>query len=211
MVAIRDPPLLRIQTLLLSCEKKLISELIGPGGRTISRLQEETGARINIDKSVNPCLITISATDNMAIEQCRVLVEEILNPPTTTICCDPRLAGDVIGQGGSTIRHVQGQTGARVDVESNRDALVCTVTITGTSEAMAAAKTMIDAIVNPPKACIECDQRRISDVIGPVRQCVLLPTLYYTSDVIGPVRQCVLPILYYTLYCARLFSYVVCF
>ena len=96
-----------------------------------------------------------------------MLVEAIISPPTTVVCCDPRRAGGLIGQGGATIRRIQDETGARVDVDADRDALVCTVTISGTPDSMEAARLMVESLVNPPSVAIECDQRRIGDVIGP--------------------------------------------
>ncbi len=55
--------------------REKIGELIGPGGRTIRKLQEETGTRIDIDDSTGR--VTVSGTDREGVETCIQRVREI--------------------------------------------------------------------------------------------------------------------------------------
>jgi polyribonucleotide nucleotidyltransferase len=60
----------RLLTVKIDPEK--IGKLIGPGGKTIKRIQEETGARIDIEDDGT---VYISAVDGAAAEKCRDIVE----------------------------------------------------------------------------------------------------------------------------------------
>jgi len=43
----------------------LFNTLFCKGGKTIQRIQEETGASIDINRNVQPCAVTISAGNNV--------------------------------------------------------------------------------------------------------------------------------------------------
>jgi polyribonucleotide nucleotidyltransferase len=60
----------RLLTIKIDPEK--IGKLIGPGGKTIKKIQEETGARIDIEDDGT---VYISAVDGSAAEKCRDIVE----------------------------------------------------------------------------------------------------------------------------------------
>ncbi len=60
----------RLLTVKIDPEK--IGKLIGPGGKTIKRIQEETGAQIDIEDDGT---VYISAVDGSAAEKCRDIVE----------------------------------------------------------------------------------------------------------------------------------------
>ncbi len=55
-----------------------IGDIIGPKGKTIRGIQEQTGAEINVDDSG---LVTISSTDGKAGERAREMVEAIVQEP----------------------------------------------------------------------------------------------------------------------------------
>jgi polyribonucleotide nucleotidyltransferase len=157
-----NPPSVAIE-----CDQRRIGDVIGPNGATITGIQDQTGARIDVDSNVNPCTITISGTDE-AIQAAGEIITSIVNPPTTVLTCDPSRVGDLIGPGGATINGIQEQTGARIDIDS--DVTPCRVSVSGpNSDSIRAAEELIARIVDPPTATIECDQRRIGDVFGPVR------------------------------------------
>ncbi len=62
----------RMVTLMIPQSK--IGELIGPGGKNIRRIQEGTGAEIEIEDDGR---VFISSADKNAVEACRAMVEEI--------------------------------------------------------------------------------------------------------------------------------------
>jgi polyribonucleotide nucleotidyltransferase len=66
----------RIQTLTISPEK--IGDLIGPKGKTIRGIQDETGAEITVDDSG---LVTIAAVGGEAMERARQMVAAITAEP----------------------------------------------------------------------------------------------------------------------------------
>jgi polyribonucleotide nucleotidyltransferase len=66
----------RIQTLQISPEK--IGDLIGPKGKTIRGIQEETGAEINVDDTG---MVTIAAVGGEAMERARSMIKALTAEP----------------------------------------------------------------------------------------------------------------------------------
>jgi polyribonucleotide nucleotidyltransferase len=66
----------RILTIQVNPEK--IGDIIGPKGKVIRSIQEETGAEINIDDSG---VVTISSVDGAAGEQARTMIAAIVEEP----------------------------------------------------------------------------------------------------------------------------------
>jgi polyribonucleotide nucleotidyltransferase len=66
----------RIVTLQINPEK--IGELIGPKGKTIRGIQEETGAELTVDDSG---LVTIAAVGGEAMERARQMVQALTAEP----------------------------------------------------------------------------------------------------------------------------------
>ena len=97
----------------------IIAQLIGPAGSTIKRLQAETGARIDVDSQHTPCEVTISGASPAIVEAARRAVEAIVSPTSVHIRCDSSSVGQVIGPKGATIKRLQAETGARIDVDSH--------------------------------------------------------------------------------------------
>jgi hypothetical protein len=111
--------------------------IIGKGGETIRRLQEESGARISIDRGAGECVV--SGTTEQVILGSAAVKKVIAEagerggggggggggrfvPPSgpfeaeESIACDGS-EGRVIGKGGETIRRLQEETGCRIDIE----------------------------------------------------------------------------------------------
>lgn len=63
----------RLLTIRINPEK--IGKLIGPGGKTIKKIQDDTGAQIDIEDDGT---VYISAVDSEKAEQCRALVEALV-------------------------------------------------------------------------------------------------------------------------------------
>ncbi|MGH9177280.1 MAG: polyribonucleotide nucleotidyltransferase [Acidimicrobiales bacterium] len=62
-----------------------IGEVIGPKGKVINALQQETGADINVDDDGMVGTVTIGAKDGAAVEEARRRIELILDPPKAEI------------------------------------------------------------------------------------------------------------------------------
>ena len=112
--------------------------VIGPQGATIRRIQEETGARISVEKTGPNVSATITITGpDSAILSARQVVDGLVNPPRVVVLCESSRAGAVIGPKGATIRRLQEETRARINVNSDR--VPCEITITGATDAIVAA------------------------------------------------------------------------
>jgi polyribonucleotide nucleotidyltransferase len=62
-----------------------IGEVIGPKGKVINAMQQETGADINVDDDGMVGTVTIGSTDGNAVAEARRRIELILDPPRAEI------------------------------------------------------------------------------------------------------------------------------
>jgi len=62
-----------------------IGEVIGPKGKIINTLQQETGADISVDDNGLVGTVTIGAKDGKAVEEARRRISLILTPPTAEV------------------------------------------------------------------------------------------------------------------------------
>jgi polyribonucleotide nucleotidyltransferase len=62
-----------------------IGEVIGPKGKVINTLQQETGADINVDDDGVVGTVTIGAKDGAAVEEAKRRIQLILDPPKAEI------------------------------------------------------------------------------------------------------------------------------
>ncbi len=62
-----------------------IGEVIGPKGKVINALQQDTGADINVDDDGTVGTVTIGSKDGEAVEEARRRIELILNPPKAEV------------------------------------------------------------------------------------------------------------------------------
>ncbi|HEY8081482.1 MAG TPA: polyribonucleotide nucleotidyltransferase [Acidimicrobiales bacterium] len=62
-----------------------IGEVIGPKGKVINTLQQETGADIAVDDNGVVGTVTIGAKDGLAVSEARRRIEMILDPPTADV------------------------------------------------------------------------------------------------------------------------------
>ncbi|HEX2043507.1 MAG TPA: polyribonucleotide nucleotidyltransferase [Acidimicrobiales bacterium] len=62
-----------------------IGEVIGPKGKVINTLQQETGADINVDDDGTVGTVTIGAKEGSAVEEARRRIELIINPPKAEV------------------------------------------------------------------------------------------------------------------------------
>ena len=99
-------------------------KIIGRGGDTIRRLQEESGARMQVDRPNSGVLITGDAS---GCEVARTLLQEVLDaqddrgggPSSSIISIEIDAQGQegrIIGKGGENIRSLSQQTGAKLQI-----------------------------------------------------------------------------------------------
>jgi len=62
-----------------------IGEVIGPKGKVINTMQQETGADINVEDDGVTGTVTIGAKEGSAVAEARRRIELILNPPTAEV------------------------------------------------------------------------------------------------------------------------------
>ncbi|MCA1691757.1 MAG: polyribonucleotide nucleotidyltransferase, partial [Actinobacteria bacterium] len=62
-----------------------IGEVIGPKGKVINTMQQETGADINVDDDGTVGTVTIGAKDGSAVEEARRRISLILDPPKAEV------------------------------------------------------------------------------------------------------------------------------
>ncbi|HVL27480.1 MAG TPA: polyribonucleotide nucleotidyltransferase [Acidimicrobiales bacterium] len=62
-----------------------IGEVIGPKGKVINTMQQETGADINVDDEDGIGRVTIGAKDGAAVDEARRRIDIILNPPKASV------------------------------------------------------------------------------------------------------------------------------
>jgi polyribonucleotide nucleotidyltransferase len=62
-----------------------IGEVIGPKGKVINMVQQETGADVNVDDDGSVGTVTIGGRDGGAVAEARRMIELILNPPEADV------------------------------------------------------------------------------------------------------------------------------
>jgi polyribonucleotide nucleotidyltransferase len=62
-----------------------IGEVIGPKGKVINAIQQETGADISVDDDGSVGTVTIGSVDGGAVEEAKRQIQLILNPPTADV------------------------------------------------------------------------------------------------------------------------------
>jgi polyribonucleotide nucleotidyltransferase len=62
-----------------------IGEVIGPKGKVINAIQQETGADVNVDDDGTVGTVSIGSTDKSAVEEARRQIELILDPPEAEV------------------------------------------------------------------------------------------------------------------------------
>ena len=149
-----------ITTNLVDCPPGLVGRVIGKGGETIKGLQAQSGAHITVDQNFPegvPRKISISGPAG-CVDIATKLVEDLLKGgPVRSgsvgpgqaqhlVECPKEMVGRVIGRGGETIKGLQSQTGARIQIDQTTSP--CTVTITGNPYCVEAAARAVTDVIN---------------------------------------------------------------
>lgn len=121
--------------------------ILGAGGSQIRALQEKSGARLRLDKELYT--VSIGGTEEQ-IDLAQGLISALLtaSSTSTTIELSSRTVGAVIGKQGATIRRIQKESNAHLDIQRDSDPIV--LKIMGTAEEVASAKAMVEAVLSTP-------------------------------------------------------------
>jgi polyribonucleotide nucleotidyltransferase len=108
-----------------------VGELLGRGGKALEKLQEKTGARVDIDKDAKDGkrLVRIRARTEDAANAAEEAVLQIVNPLEHSIEVTSTEAGVLIGHKGEKVKAIQKTSGARVTIDAT--GRMRTVLITG--------------------------------------------------------------------------------
>ncbi|CAH1376311.1 unnamed protein product [Tenebrio molitor] len=143
--------------------KDMVKVLIGRSGKNIQLIQEQSNTRITF-RECEGQLDTICVIRG-TVEGCNIaenLVQEfIINQPVLE-CEDmfvpQQCVGRIIGRDGDRIREISCMSGAKVTVDNNKTTTSRRVTIKGTREQIAVAKSLIDEVVEQSqKAQVQID------------------------------------------------------
>jgi len=139
-----------------------IGKVIGKGGSVLRSIEEESGAKISIDRE--RCKIRVTSEEASSTHVAYSLINRILNPPSLTIEFDKKMAGRIIGPRGSTVKQIQNESQTRLSIDTEAG----TIKITAESESrIRVAENMILTILHPPTLLITCDPKYFGRIIGP--------------------------------------------
>merc|ERR1711892_689729 len=118
----------------------MIGLIIGKGGQTITKLQDESGAKINVDKTNNA--VTLSgASESVAHARDSIveLLSEVSDKTEESMDIPPGMLGRIFGQGGKDVKRLQDESGARIKVKADLNV----IQLSGTTECVACAHDLI--------------------------------------------------------------------
>ena len=152
---------------MIECPASMVGKVIGRGGETIRALQSAADAKISVNQDFPPDHareITISGSAE-AVERAVMMVQEVINAEpgsaqmviqricqsqgignTEVVLAPKSIIGRIIGRGGETIKNIQRQSRAALQIDQSGDP--CQITVSGQRSAIEAAKECINAIVN---------------------------------------------------------------
>jgi rRNA processing protein Krr1/Pno1/DNA-nicking Smr family endonuclease len=167
-----NPPVIQ-----LTCtQPQFIGLLIGPRGSNIRKLQEDTGARIDVDSKASPAMITITGPSEEVRMKAKEKVLTIIQPPQANFhCSSNKRLGRLIGPKGSTIKRLQEMTNTRILVndqsvngsgEGTKDCGVI-INISGTTiDGVERARSLIQGILTPLTMNLTAPKDVASGLIG---------------------------------------------
>ena len=171
---------------------KMVGLIIGKGGEQITRLQAETGCKIQMaaDSGGMPERLCTLTGPMSAIAQAKMLIEGIIanegqsrgggggggmgGAPSGAggglfeMLIPGHKVGLVIGKGGETIKQLQEQTGAKMIIiqDTNQQAEQKPLRITGTPESVERAKAEVFKILNQQVEYVMVASNKVGLVIG---------------------------------------------
>ena len=124
---------------------QMIPIIIGKGGTTIKRLQQDSGATFDLERSSGRVRIFGRSS---AVQKALAMLDGLTAEfgAIEEIEVQPRQIALVIGRGGATIKALQAESGATIDIRKE----ACVVRINGSQAAVAMATERINALLNSP-------------------------------------------------------------
>ena len=173
----------------------VVGFIIGRGGDNITRMQMQTGAKVQVEKDLQPGqtqrVITLKASNQQALDDVKKMVQALVDDRvgTSSVPRDAKVeqavhaghvlvemkvpdtdVGLVIGRAGSTIKSIQEQSGANIQVPQQGEDGMRTVLITHPSEAGANyAKQLIDDILRSRPAAAAAGPQVTVEIMIPDR------------------------------------------
>lgn len=146
----------------LTIPRNLVGRVIGKRGSTINALRERTGAVIEVTKDDHGVGTVALSGSPTAVRDAREEIEDItaeelpVSAPQAlagsmeevlVLRVPARRVGKVIGSSGAVIQSIRQQTGASIGLQKEADG-TGTCTLRGQMEAMRAAKSLIERIID---------------------------------------------------------------
>ncbi|MEW5315691.1 MAG: hypothetical protein WDW38_007101 [Sanguina aurantia] len=146
----------------IECPQGIVGRIIGRGGETIRSLQQASNAHILVDQNFPegaPRKVTISGRPESVERAYKMITELIDGEPsgaqnviqkfglglTKVIECPKPMVGRVIGKGGETIKGLQKQFSASIQIDQMQTP--CKITITGPTQAVNDAERAVYDII----------------------------------------------------------------
>lgn len=145
--------------IVLEIPRAKIGKVIGIRGAQIHEIQTTTGAKVDVDKDVDPCKVTIGGNDvqiAMAEKVILTLAMEAADMESEYLDLPSAVSGAVLGVKGARLMELQASSGARIDVDKTRPGN-CRVRIAGTPDQRELAKQLVlmaTEAPRPPEASI---------------------------------------------------------
>ncbi|EIE27476.1 hypothetical protein COCSUDRAFT_64249 [Coccomyxa subellipsoidea C-169] len=149
----------------VECPQGIVGRIIGRGGETIRALQQASQAHIVVDQNYpegEPRRVNISGRPD-AVERAVKMVSELISGEpgsaqsiiqkvhygagvTREVQCPKGMVGRVIGKGGETIKALQKNFGANIQIDQTTDPMK--ITIAGQPPAVESAAAAVTEIIN---------------------------------------------------------------
>ena len=162
----------------LPSSQRRVTIVIGKAGATIKRIQEASKASLAVGRANNNMVVTGSvAAVGAAVRMVNQLLADSDCTASVDLSADRGLPGAVLGKSGETIKRIQKESGARLDIKRQEGGSVIFCSISGTRTQVGAAQRAVMAIVaaetGPPpcgpgekREAIDIDAAQVSVVIG---------------------------------------------
>jgi len=137
----------------LEIPRAKIGKVIGIKGAQIHEIQTTTGAKVDVNKDVDPCKVTIGGDDVQIAHAEKVILTlamEAADQESEYLDLPSAVSGAVLGVRGARLMELQATSGARIDVDKTRPA-TCRVRIAGTPEQIELAKQLVLLATEAPR------------------------------------------------------------
>ena len=160
------------------CPRSLVGVVIGSRGANVKEIQRKSGARVDILQDRDPCEIVICGSKesvSKASQAVHKLVGGFKEKTSNTVErveCPKAAVGVVIGSHGSTMKEIQRESGATIEI-LHQDRDPCEVVVKGKKECVSRAsdrvrKVILAALVSGEMSMtMDCPRVYVGLIIGP--------------------------------------------